>query len=105
MAKDITDQKVGKITLLDGALIAASKLGSEMAMQQIPGVGNGTLRSGLIKSGVAVGSSMLVGNKKALQIAYTGVLIDGMEDIVLGIKSRYMNGSSNGQNKQEVPAF
>jgi len=101
----LADKKVGQINLLDGALIAGSKLASEMAMSKI-GIGDGTIKSGLIKSGVAVAGQMILGNKRSLQIVYTGILIDGMEDIVIGIKNRYLGGmSSSTQNEGEVSVF
>ncbi len=79
----VINQKVGKITLLDGALIGASKMASEELLARLPMVGNGTARSGLIKVGAALAVSMGLGNKKAFQIISTGMLLDGMEDLVL----------------------
>lgn len=105
MAKDILEQKVGKLTLLDGAFIGASKLGTEALMSKIPFVGNGTLRSGLIKGALAVGGSMLTNNNKALQIVSTGVLIDGMEDLALSVRKMLRNGTQTQNQTVEQNAF
>jgi hypothetical protein len=96
--------KVGSLTLLDGALIGASKLASEQALSMIPMIGNGTMTSGLIKVGLAVGGSMITKNNKALQIVSTGILIDGMEDLVLYAKQRFF-GKATAQASAQVNAF
>jgi len=103
----ILDKKVGSLTLLDGALIGASKLGSEALLAKVPFIGNGTMKSGLMKVGSAVAVSMLTQNKKAFQIISTGVLIDGMEDLVLSAKRKFGGKMLNGGSEQEryVSAF
>ncbi|MFW6282538.1 MAG: hypothetical protein ACOC1P_00595 [Minisyncoccales bacterium] len=100
---DIASEKVGKLTLLDGALIGGSKILSE-ELSIMAGLGNGTLKSGLIKCGVAVGGSFFTGNNKNFQIPLTGVLIDGMEDLALGVRRMIFGGKDkkNGNSSQSI---
>jgi len=84
MAKSILDEKVGEFTLLDGGLIALSKISTEALLSKW--IGNGTTKSGFIKTIGAVGLSMLSKNKY-LQYVSSGLLIDGVEDIAYGLKN------------------
>jgi len=100
--KQVTQKQFfGNVTLLDGALIGASKITTEALLSKIKYIGNGTLKSGLIKSGVALASSLVAGKFKVVKIVSTGILIDGMEDVALGlynfIKGKYSTKSENGQ--------
>lgn len=109
MTKDnILDQKVGKLSLLDGALIGVSKLGSEEVMSRVPFVGNGTVRSGLVKTGTAVVGAMVAGQlkggvEKASKIFLSGMLIDGMEDLFLVAKKQILGSPQNATG--EMAAF
>lgn len=109
-AEKILDQKVGKLTLLDGALIGASKIATEMIFTQVPWVGNTTFKSGLIKVAGAVALSYAFGNNRWLSYISTGILLDGMEDLVYAAKVRYFgSGSSSGAvtggNSQQAVSF
>lgn len=108
-ADKVASRKVGKLTLLDGALIGASKLSTELFMAKMPFIGNGSMRSGFVKVGLAVGTSMLFNNNstigKASQIVSTGVLLDGMEDLALVLRSKYANRGAVDAQTGEVPAF
>ena len=100
MATDIANQKVGKFSLVDGAIITASKVASEELLSMVPFVGNGTLRSGAMKSVGAVVLSM-VSNQKYVQYVSSGLLIDGVEDLIAYAKGLKF-GSSNGSNDGEL---
>ncbi len=98
MAKNITKQKVGKISLLDGFLIAGSKVGTEMLIAQTP-LGNGTFRSGFSKVAGAIGLNMLAGQfgaKRQFSAVATGMLIDGFEDVVTEGRRRITSGQGFG---------
>lgn len=106
----ITEAKAGNMTLIDGALLSASKLASEEILARVPFVGNGTARSGLIKVGSAVFASMIIPKKgklgKAMSVVQTGMLIDGMEDLVLFGKRMYQTKFGQGQKQSgDVSAF
>lgn len=103
------EQKVGKLTILDGALIGASKLSTELLMSRLSFVGNGTARSGLIKLALSLGVSMLAPQNskmgKATSIITTGVLLDGMEDLALVLRRRLTKTEEQSAGNGEVPAF
>lgn len=106
----ITETKAGNMTLLDGALLSISKLGSEELLARVPFVGNGTARSGLIKVGSAVIASMVLPKSgklgKAVSVLQTGMLIDGMEDLALTGKRMYQARFGQGREMSgEISAF
>ena len=84
---NVLDQKVQSdgISLIDGLFIAGAKVTTEAMLERVPFIGNGTMRSGLMKIAGAVAISMLTKNKYA-RYAATGMLIDGGEDIVLAVR-------------------
>lgn len=98
MANDIANQKVGKFSLIDGAIITASKVASEELLAMVPFVGNGTLRSGAMKSIGAVVISMMSKNNY-VQYVSSGLLIDGVEDMIAYAKGLKFNknGSDSGE--------
>jgi len=103
---NVLNKEVGKdITLLDGFFIGGAKIASEQVMQLVPFVGNTSLRSGAIKAGTALALSTMVGNKSKLGYLYSGILIDGMEDIVLAGKRMIMGGQTAQSRSGEVSAF
>lgn len=96
---DIAEQKVGKFTLVDGAIITASKVASEEFLARVPFVGNGSLRSGVIKCIGAVALSMATKNQYVQYVA-SGMLIDGVEDTIAYAKGMKVNGNSNSQSSE-----
>lgn len=80
----VLDQKVSdKISLLDTFLIAGLKNVEERAMT--PLVGNGTLLSGGVKTGIGIllnsmGGKGMIG--KGVNLLGTATVIDGAEDLV-----------------------
>lgn len=65
-------------------------------------IGNGTLKSGLIKLAVPMGAEFLVPanfrNNAFYKIGKTALVIDGAEDIIKYTMDRLGKGSSNGQD-------
>lgn len=84
--------------------IGTFKTVSERALARVPAVGNGTLRSGVIKL-VAAGVTYQAGKnasgaaKQFVNIASTAWTIDGVEDVIAGLirmyQSRVGNSSDN----------
>lgn len=89
MAKNITDQEVGEITLLEGAGVGLSKIASE-ELGILAGLGTGNFTSGGAKILTSVGVSMATNNRN-FRVVTTGMLVDGMEDMFLSVR-RYING-------------
>lgn len=82
--KKVLNEKIGNLTLVDGFLITASKIGSEEVLSKVPFVGNGTYKSGAIKVGGALLLSFI--KNKYLSYIAQGLLIDGAEDIIANSK-------------------
>ena len=107
---EVADTKIGNLTLLDGFIIGSAKLASEALMPRIPFVGRfmagSTVQGGLIKIAVAAGAQSLVPRNSSMGMyarsALTGVLIDGMEDIVLGVRRQVANRNSNESQTAEA---
>ena len=72
----VLQKKVAGFGLMDLGIIAVSKLGGEMILSGF--VGNGTLKSGVVKF-VLAGLATKVNRNVAM-----GVALDGAEDIVIG---------------------
>ena len=104
-SKNPLNAQIGEFTLIDGALIAVSKVTTEELMSRVPFIGNGTYKSGLIKIAAAFatsyGGSKLGGSwKKAGNIVASGMLIDGVEDMYVNFKrsTGFMAGAGAGNN-------
>jgi len=93
MAKNILNEKVGDFTLLDGGIIALAEVGSQLLFKDISFIGDGTIKSGLIKVGLAFASSLLTKNKYIQYIA-SGVLIDGFQDVIIDTTNNLSSGTS-----------
>jgi len=103
--ENILEKQVGELTLLDGFLVAGAKIGTEQILARVPYVGNGTFKSGAIKVAGALALSMASKNKY-VRILSTGMLVDGMEDVVIGLQARYMGGgSASASNQQQEVGF
>ena len=89
MAKPILGTKVGELSIADAFLIAISKNLTERVLS--PFVGNATMFSGLIKTGIGVVSTGMLGGKFG-KIIGTGLVIDGTEDFV----SSFLGGAGGG---------
>lgn len=87
----VLTKKVAGFGLMDLGVIAVSKLGGEMILTSF--VGNGTLKSGVVKL-VLAGVATKVNKNVAM-----GVGLDGAEDIVIGtgIKNMIL-GQRDGNN-------
>ena len=95
MSEKILDRKIGDFTLVDAFIITGSKIATEEVLSKVSFVGNGTYKSGFIKVIGAVAGSM-VSKNKYIQYASSGLLIDGVEDILANVKGL----AQNTQNKQ-----
>lgn len=96
MAKpDITSKEIGGMTLWDSLGIVASKITIEEITGLTP-IGNGNLKSGLVKTIGALALGLSV-RKKPAQLIAGGALVDGLEDIFVEIK-RSMNIGRNNQS-------
>ena len=96
---------------LDAVLVAGSKIATEALLAKVGFIGNGTVKSGLIKMGMAFaltsvskGRNNVLG--KATGIIGTGLMVDGGEDLVRGLLgSKLSTGSSTsvvgGQNSNQ----
>lgn len=78
----VLEKKVAGFGLMDLGIIAVSKLGGEMILTNF--VGNGTLKSGVIKLALA-GIATKVNKNVAM-----GVALDGAEDVVIGTGVKQM---------------
>lgn len=94
----ILETKGGKFTILEAAGVAGLKILSENLLARTP-VGNGTIKSGVIKAVGAVGLTALTHNKLA-NMEGTALMVDAFEDIVgsfLGGRGGSSQASSNGR--------
>ena len=97
---NVLNQKVGEFSLIDGAIITASKVTTEELLGRVAFVGNSTYRSGTIKVVGAVLTSMASKNK-IVQYMASGLLIDGVEDVIANLK-RGMGNNKSSTNNSEV---
>lgn len=83
---------------IEALLVAGAKVVSENALARVAFVGNGTLRSGIIKLvGATVLTSMSRGStmmSKAGNIFGTALMVDGGEDVIRGLLSLRNSGQS-----------
>jgi len=86
MANPITSLKAGSLNLGDAVLIALSKNITERIAT--PMIGNATLFSGAVKTGIAVVLTQFIKGKIG-NIIGTGLMVDGTEDFV----SAFLGGS------------
>lgn len=79
---------------LDAVMVAGAKVVSENVLARIPLVGNGTLRSGIIK---VTGAMLLTGfmKNKFGGILGTAMMVDGGEDIVRSLAGNFGATSSD----------
>ena len=87
MAKNLltSDVKGTDFSPVEAGMIAVAKVVSESFLAKVPFVGNGTLKSGLIKMvGAGVVGGTLGKNMIGKAVA-TGMMVDGGEDIVRGV--------------------
>ena len=75
---------------VEALLVATSKVLSESLLARIPLVGNSTIKSGLIKMGLAGGLGYAIGKTTAGKAIATGLVVDGAEDLV----TRFIGGST-----------
>jgi len=92
--EDLTKTKVGFLSVRDNVLLTASKVGSDLGLSQvnlpvIGQVGNSTFKSGMIKAGLSTAAVMTLGNKRYLQALTSGVMVDGLEDLIFAARNRY----------------
>jgi hypothetical protein len=62
----------------DLSILAISKIAAEQIGMRVSFIGNGTLRSGLVKGLIGVGCIM--SGSRTLKFGGTGLLLDGLED-------------------------
>jgi hypothetical protein len=98
---NVLDKNVGEFSILDSFFIVGSKLGTSETSKRIEVIGDGTYKSGLIKTGGALLGSYFTKNKYA-KYALSGVLIDGMEDILLNLKGMAGGLSNQQENNGEI---
>jgi hypothetical protein len=86
MAKKVKPTKktsVGGYDIMDLLLITGGKIGGEKALA--PMVGNGTIKSGIVKLGLATVSTMVLPKGNPLRTMGQGVAIDGAEDLIQAV--------------------
>ena len=115
---DIQNKKVGSYSMVDALSIGASKIGSEMIFNNAPFIKKYTqgtnVKTGLIKAGVAMVIQTGVGRNKFTRPILSGMIIDAMEDVVIGVR-RGLSGqgfgfgmissNNNSTNSGDVGAF
>ncbi|RLG11106.1 hypothetical protein DRN69_08200 [Candidatus Pacearchaeota archaeon] len=99
MANPITSLKAGQLTLGDAVLIALSKNVTERVAT--PLIGNATLFSGAIKTGIAVLLNRMIGGKFG-NIVSTGLMVDGTEDFVSAVLGGSLGELIPGQTSGNV---
>jgi hypothetical protein len=97
---DVLNTKAGEFSIVDGLIITGFKVTSDIASSRFALVGNGTFKSGIIKTVGAIGLSM-VSKNKYVQYASTGVLIDACEDLIGAGLRMWANKNSNA-NSEEI---
>ena len=73
----------GGVSYLDLIGAGAVKYGEERLLA--PYIGNGTIKSGLIKLGIGLGSKRFIGAGLGRDSLSLGFGIDGVEDIITGV--------------------
>jgi len=95
----ILEAKGGEFSVTDALIVAGLKIVSEQALAKVPFVGNGTLRSGLIKGVGAIALTTMTKNKWA-RYEGTALMVDAGEDIVGALLGKYLgNGSTSSQRQ------
>ena len=74
---------MGEFSLVDTAIITASKIIVEKALA--PVIGNGTVVSGVAKGALALGIGSLSKGTKYPKMIATGIAVDATEDILRGV--------------------
>ncbi|WNY28308.1 hypothetical protein MmiEs2_04930 [Methanimicrococcus stummii] len=86
MAEQTGKIKVGANGLVESFGLAGYKIASEQLLK--PVIGDGSIKSGLIKLGIGVGAGLLIPSGKyaspVRRIVSGGSILDGCEDIVYG---------------------
>lgn len=81
---------------LEAVGTAVAKIVIESALSKVPFVGNGTLKSGAIKMGLATVSGMVMPKAYGLKnMVTTALVVDGAEDIVRGVFGSMLGGTDN----------
>jgi len=94
MAKLLGKKVAGGIDYMDLFGAGIVKYGEERALT--PMIGNGTLKSGLIKLAVGLGARKFIGRGILGDSVSLGFGIDGVEDILTGVLGG-MSGGAGGQ--------
>jgi hypothetical protein len=96
VVEKIADTKVGELSLLDGVFIGASKVATEEILLRVPGVGNQSYRSAIIKGIGAIGLAYLpyINKYKVTKIVETGLVVDATEDLIVSLKRTFLGGAS-----------
>lgn len=103
MAKKSVNRKVGEISLVEGGMIALSKVSIEQGLMTLTPLGNGNFVSGGAKLAGALALDMTgraTNTKRFTSIPATAMLIDGFEDVVTAGKDKIMNKNNNNQRKE-----
>lgn len=74
--------EVGGYGLMDILIIGGSKIATEKLLSGV--VGNGTVKSGLVKLATALGLTAFAGQRKEIKLASIGIGVDAIEDFVFG---------------------
>lgn len=86
--------KVGEFSLVDTAIITASKIIAERMLQ--PVVGNSTVFSGAAKGAIALGIGALSKGSKYPKMIATGIAVDAAEDVLRGVNPFGLFGAGAG---------
>lgn len=81
-------------TLAEAAGVGILKVVGEKALSRVKFIGNATIRSGLIKTGLAAGLYMAVKNKSGMlasvgKMECTALAVDAVEDFIAGAMARW----------------
>ena len=95
----VLGEKVGKLGLDELVVAGLSKYAGEKLFAMTP-VGNGTLVSGAVKIGTAIGTKWFAGDNKWVKASATGIGIDGIEDILNSVFSgNFLGQQSSSRSK------
>lgn len=93
---EILKPKVQESGLVDVFAMGISKSVTEAALAPI--IGNGTVKSGIIK---LVGGSVLHGRNKYMNYVAGGLVVDGVEDVVKALVMPVIGGMIPSANAQQ----